>query len=145
MTQNKVLANAVTYAHNETTIVTGVSPQFGPSSGGTLITIQGSGFGTATVTIDGIPCTIASSTSTQITCTTGVRANPPAAGNSFVVNSNGNEARIATRPYAYIDRWSNEATWGGESLPREGDSVYVPKGMTLLVDVSTPVLDTVIV
>ena len=30
-------------------------------------------------------------------------------------------------------------------MPREGDSVYVPVGMTLLVDDSTPILDTVIV
>lgn len=84
-------------------------------------------------------------TTTEIYCTTGVRNGPPASGNSFVVNSDGNVARIATDPFLYMDRWSDTDTWGGEAVPREGDTVYVPKGMTLLVDQSTPILDTVIV
>ena len=44
-----------------------------------------------------------------------------------------------------MDRWTDQETWGGEAIPREGDTVYVPKGMTLLIDDSTAVLDTVIV
>lgn len=44
-----------------------------------------------------------------------------------------------------MDRWSDQATWGGEVPPREGDTVYVPPGMTLLVDQSTPFLNTIIV
>jgi hypothetical protein len=44
-----------------------------------------------------------------------------------------------------MDRWSSSATWGGEVPPREGDTVYVPPGMTLLVDQSTPYLNTIIV
>lgn len=60
--------------------------------------------------------------------------------------SDGNKAIIQSEPYLYLDRWSEQSTWGGEAIPREGDSVYVPKGMTLLVDVaSTPILDSIIV
>lgn len=44
-----------------------------------------------------------------------------------------------------MDRWSSSDTWGGEVPPREGDTVYVPPGMTLLVDQSTPHLNTIIV
>jgi hypothetical protein len=37
-------------------------------------------------------------------------------------------------------------TWGGEFAPIEGDMVYVPKGLNLLVDVdSTPILSAVVV
>ena len=138
----------MTYSHASTAVVSSISPAFGPSVGGEMIVIQGSGFGTGstvTVTIDGIACVLANQSNTEIYCTTGRRATPPAAGNSFVVETNGNIAKIATKPYLYIDRWSNTATWGDEAVPREGDTVYVPKGMTLLVDQSTPILYTVIV
>ena len=63
----------------------------------------------------------------------------------MLVMSDGSYVKIATDIFLYIDRWSEERTWGGEAVPREGDSVYVPKGMTLLVDESTPVLYTVLV
>lgn len=60
--------------------------------------------------------------------------------------SDGSPAKVNTEPYFYGDRWSEQATWGGEALPREGDTVYVPKGMTLVVDVdSTPILESILV
>lgn len=52
---------------------------------------------------------------------------------------------LATKAFLYVDKWSDEETWGGEAPPREGDTVYVEKGKTLLVDISPPVLYTVIV
>jgi len=42
-------------------------------------------------------------------------------------------------------RWSDYRTWGTDLPPVEGDLVYVPKGMTLYVDQSTPRLDGIIV
>lgn len=75
----------------------------------------------------------------------GRRSSPPEEGNSFVVISDGNPAKIQSDKFLYMDRWSEQSTWGGEAIPREGDSVYVPVGMTLLVDMSTPLLDTIIV
>jgi len=47
--------------------------------------------------------------------------------------------------YLYIDRWSSPLTWGGESPPGAGMMVSIPKGKNILMDVSTPVLSTVIV
>ena len=38
----------------------------------------------------------------------------------------------------FADRWSESATWGNDFLPVEGESVFVPKGQTLLVDISPP-------
>lgn len=113
-TQNKVLTGAVTYSHAGTSVVSSVSPKFAASVGGDVIHIVGTGFGTTvTVTIDGIDCPLVNKTSTEIYCTTGRRASPPTDGNSFIVNSDGNIAKIATTPFLYIDRWSNENTWGG--------------------------------
>lgn len=42
-------------------------------------------------------------------------------------------------------RWSDIRTWGTDLPPVEGDLVYVPKGMSLYVDQSTPRLDGIIV
>lgn len=47
--------------------------------------------------------------------------------------------------FCYADFWSHPNTWGGETSPRTGENVYVPKGMVLVVDESTPVLENVIV
>ena len=52
---------------------------------------------------------------------------------------------MAVPQFQYIDRWSDEETWGGDAPPREDDTVFVPKGMSLLVDESTPELNVVIV
>lgn len=111
---NKLLQNALTYSHTATSVVNTIVPAFGPSIGGTVIHITGSGFGTTvTVVIDGVNCPVVNKTSTEIYCTTGVRSSPPSTGNSFVVNSDGNVAKIATNPYLYVDRWSSTNTWGG--------------------------------
>lgn len=42
-------------------------------------------------------------------------------------------------------RWSDIRTWGTDLPPVEGDLVYVPKGMALFVDQSTPVLEGIVV
>lgn len=97
MTGNKNLASKVTYVHAATSVVDNITPAFAPSVGGTAIHIEGSGFGTSVqVTIDGIACAVTSQTANEIFCTTGRRASPPSGGNTFVVNSDGNFAKIAT-------------------------------------------------
>lgn len=48
--------------------------------------------------------------------------------------------------YRYVNRWSDPTTWGEEFLPAEGESVWIPAGLNVLVDVdSTPILNAVIV
>lgn len=48
--------------------------------------------------------------------------------------------------FKYVTYWSDEDTWGGEFAPVDGETVYVPKGLHLLVDVDfTPVLNLVLV
>ena len=45
----------------------------------------------------------------------------------------------------YVMRWSDIRTWSTDLPPVEGDLVYVPKGMTLYVDQSTPQLEGIVV
>ena len=48
--------------------------------------------------------------------------------------------------YTYANYWSGSKTWGGEFAPLYGESVYIPSGLNLLVDVDTvPMLKAVIV
>jgi hypothetical protein len=42
--------------------------------------------------------------------------------------------------YRYVDLWSRKTTWGGFDPPIEGDSVVLPKGATVLLDISPPLL-----
>jgi hypothetical protein len=45
-----------------------------------------------------------------------------------------------------VNAWSDDTTWGGEFAPIEGETIYIPPGLNLLVDVDrTDVLNAVIV
>jgi len=53
---------------------------------------------------------------------------------------------MQTNSYKYANYWSDLDTWSGEYLPTTGDSVSIPVGQTLIVDVArTPILKAVIV
>ncbi len=92
-----VTGATISYRADKTSTITQVSPQFGPSIGGTTLTITGKNFGSVvTVTIDGVSCVVSANTATSITCLTGKRASPPASGNSFSVVSDGNPVIIAS-------------------------------------------------
>jgi len=41
----------------------------------------------------------------------------------------------------YVLRWSNPKSWGVDLPPVDGDLVFLPQGMTLLVDENTPKLE----
>lgn len=47
--------------------------------------------------------------------------------------------------FEYIDIWSSPFTWGGGPLPEKGDFVVIPAGMTLLLDIDTPVLSFLLI
>ena len=42
--------------------------------------------------------------------------------------------------FTYGYRWSEDATWGEDGQPEELESVWVPKGLTLIVDIPNPPL-----
>lgn len=139
------LDNKVVYKAGATPLVSALNPVRGTTAGGTTLTITGSGFGTTqsavTVEVDNVPCAVSAVSDTQIVCTTGKRevfVKP-----KLVVSIAGQHAENQGNSYLYIDLWSSSLTWGGESPPREGDTVAIPQGQNILLDVSTPVLNLV--
>jgi len=52
---------------------------------------------------------------------------------------------ITQAKFRYVLRWSDHRTWGTDLPPVDDDLVHVPKGMHLLVDQSTPILEGIIV
>ena len=91
-----LLTLAVIYQEEKTSTVTSISPSFGPSVGGTVITITGTNFdpnpASVSVVIDGFTCVISTATATQIVCTTGMRSSPPSGANTFELTSWGSKA-----------------------------------------------------
>ena len=134
----------VEYREDKTPILTSLDPKMGTTGGGTSITFTGKNLtSTSEIIIDDIPCNLGASTSTTSVCTTVIR--PNFTEPSLKIRTADGYAVIGDNKYLYIERWSEDATWGGEAPPREGESVYVPKGQSLLVDVSTPILQAVVV
>lgn len=146
--QTTAFTQNVNYESSLTPLVTNISPRYASPVGGTDITITGSGFGTdasaVTVVIDGVTCSVQGVTDTSIVCTTGARGANPSSF-SFVVSVGGNVASLDTDTFLYAYRWSDTLTWGGDFAPIDGDTVYVPKGMVLLVDQTTPNLYLILV
>jgi hypothetical protein len=123
--------------------VTGVSPWYGSALGGTAVTLTGTGFGTAalgaTLSLNGVPCDITSVADTAVACTT--RARDAIRAPSIALTLPGRGAAVydgATTSFRYLDRWSELTTWAFNEPPVEGDSVVVPEGQAILVDVSPP-------
>ncbi len=132
----------------DTPTVTKIDPQYGSPAGSTLVTLNGTGFGTDTsaisIIVDGVECVVQTATGTAITCLTGARPSIPSSTN-FSVSVSQNRATLTCAPFTYAYRWSDPDTWGGDIPPIAQDAVYVPKGMVLLVDQSTPNLKSIIV
>jgi len=98
-----------------------------------------------TITIDGVECTDVAKSGNDISCTLGARTGLPEHSLSFIVDGSG-EVTWGTNDFLYVNLWSEEATWGYELEPIEGESVYIPAGLNLLVDIATtPILNLVLV
>mmetsp|Transcript_27798 Transcript_27798/g.24415 ORF Transcript_27798/g.24415 Transcript_27798/m.24415 type:complete len:468 (+) Transcript_27798:561-1964(+) len=155
-----VAGTAVTYQESKTATLQSINPNMGTSQGGETVTFTLSeltGFvsGDVTVEIDGVDCGSVSVNqpggSTEISCTTG-------AAPAIDVRRNSLESRVIIHiedhgyvyvplemTYFYVDRWSDELTWGNISPPREGDSVHIPSGQVILLDVSPPKLNALVI
>jgi len=129
--------NTVDYQGALTTTLTAISPRFGTVVGGTSVTFTGLNFPTDTssytIIIDGIVCPVDAATTTSVTCTTGSR--PGLVETSLEINIDG-QGLVSNNGlvYKYVSVWSSDTTWGGEFAPMDGESIYVPSGLNLLVD-----------
>lgn len=136
------------YSDSLTSYITSITPSRGTTLGGTLLTLSGSGFETTiedvSVIIDDIPCSINSVTDTEITCTTGPRPVYTLPSLEIFISNKGYSSTKG-HVFIYADLWSSTTTWGGEVPPREGESVYIPPGKNIILDIATPILDAILV
>jgi hypothetical protein len=139
----------ITYDGSLTPTLDLITPRMGSVVGGEDVIFTGTGFSDTfadyNIVIDGIVCEATAATITSVTCTTGSR--PGLVVSSLVIEIAGmGRVSIQGKQYIYANAWSSTTTWGGEFPPLEGESIYVPKGLNLLMDIdSTPVLMAIIV
>lgn len=141
------LTNAITYKTTTTPVITAITPSTLSVYGNELVAITGTNlnFGTGKIWVDNIECLVnaAASTATHLECTSQARPTLPQE-NTFSASVANNKA-IIRQELIYVMRWSDIRTWGTDLPPIEGDLVFVPKGMSLYVDQSTPRLDGIVV
>jgi hypothetical protein len=97
-----------------------------------------------TVTVAGVSCSVQSVSITTITCLTGSYAQTTIQAPVLVNVVNGGYA-IGTSQFQYIDLWSSQWTWGGESPPGEGTIVSIDSGKTVYFDTTTPILKALVI
>jgi len=146
------ISQTITYDLSVTSYVQNISPRFGSVEGNTDLTISVTDIATSnpndvTVTIDGVTCAITDVLPTLIRCTTGPRIglylDEPRL--DIIVAGRG-KVDTNEKVYRYVSLWSQTSTWGGQFAPVDGESVAVPKGLNLLVDIDTsPMLNMVLV
>jgi hypothetical protein len=131
--------------------VTRIAPTWGTALGGDVVTVYGAGFpagvpGDVAVAFNGVPCTVTAVNASAVTCITGVRTTIAPPSVSVVVAGAGVAVyNVSTTYFRYLDRWSAVTTWADQEPPVEGDTVIVPAGQAILVDVSPPRLFLVLV
>jgi hypothetical protein len=138
-----------------TTTVSSISPSRGSTAGGTLLTITGAGLSTAhTVTISGVVCTQSAAEQAQTTaaaggamyCTTAAHASELTLATVLIESgASGNAAFATAATYQYVDLWSRRTTWNNNPPPVAGDSVTIPEGHAVMMDISPPKLILIIV
>jgi hypothetical protein len=146
---NETALNTIEYTNTMTTNLAAISPRYGTVTGGTSVTFSGTNFPTSTgvytITLDGIDCPVSAANSTSVTCTTGSRPGLVATKTEILISGQGLIANNGLA-YTYASAWSDDTTWGGLFAPGEGESIYVPAGLNLLVDIDeSPVLNAVFV
>ena len=159
---------AFTYSLTSTPLVTAINPYQGSSLGGTQVTISGVGFSDVahtSVYFSSYPCLVSFVNATAIVCTTTARSTigPSPTGRQVLVTvnaaSSGN-AILAANPalntsplvlvpilpsYRYIDRWSSINTWANNEPPKYNDTVIIPEGQTILMDIPVPLVFVLLV
>jgi hypothetical protein len=141
--------NTVQYRGSLTPNLESISPRYGTVEGGTEITFTGENFDSDitayTITLDGINCPVSAASSKSVTCTSGGRPGFHDTKTEIYIEGQG-LVSMNDLVYTYASAWSADSTWGGEFAPMEGESISIPAGFNLLVDIDrTPLLNIMIV
>jgi hypothetical protein len=127
-----------------------IEPRFGTRLGGEIVTFTGTNFSADkslyTILIDGIACAPTEASATFVKCTTGRRDGLVPSTLSIQISGMGSVS-LDDNEFTYVYKWSDGAdTWGGEFAPVDGETIMIPKGFNLLVDIDTgPKLKAVLV
>ncbi|CAE7614256.1 PKHD1L1, partial [Symbiodinium sp. KB8] len=141
----------VQFALSQTPYVDNISPRNGSARGGDVITITGSGFSQTlehnSVFLNGIPCETISvaGDSTELTCISGPRVSINPITTRVHVAGKGDAVVAPLAQFRYIDLWSDRRTWLNEEPPIDGDTVVVPPGQAVLLDINAPKLFVLLV
>lgn len=147
--ETKTELNTLDYLDQVTPVIDSLSPRYGSVEGGTEITFKGSNLysdpSAYAIIIDGISCAVTVASYDTVKCTTGPRPGLPEPSMVIKEDRIGNVAHNGV-VFTYVSMWSADSTWGGEYAPMHHESIHVPKGLNLMVDVdSTPELMAVLV
>ena len=144
------------FLEDQTGVVTSVSPRYGSSLGGELVTINGTNLATtvddAAVVLNGKECIVQSAAAdgSEITCITTPRGHrnkmqPVSLKVSNAALGMGDAMSKPSVQYRYLDRWSALNTWLDDQPPVHGDFVTIPEDQTILLDESPPQLSVLLV
>ena len=136
------LAAPIMYKTTLTPKITDIVPRFGAVEGNEDIKFVGEDFPASaakedfTIIIDDVPCEVKTVAAKEVVCTTGPRIGKweQEPKLEFSIKNLGNVAKQENF-FRYCSAWSQESTWGNLFLPVDGESVSVPKGLCLLVDI----------
>ncbi|GAX81122.1 hypothetical protein CEUSTIGMA_g8556.t1 [Chlamydomonas eustigma] len=137
-----------TYSPSLTDTITAINTTRGSTAGGTPLLITGTFQGNQSnyqVLLggpnSGASCNISFFNNTSITCITSA---PPTANpaNPFLIcvlnPATGCAYSATSLSYQYVNLWSRRSTWGGGTPPSDGDTVFIPSGSTVVLDISPP-------
>mmetsp|Transcript_20181 Transcript_20181/g.37625 ORF Transcript_20181/g.37625 Transcript_20181/m.37625 type:complete len:2913 (-) Transcript_20181:48-8786(-) len=131
---------SVEYSTAHTPVVSRVSPKYASVLGGTDLNFYGLYLqDVVAVTLDGVNCPIVNHNSTVVSCKTGPKIDFNASG--LAILSKTGLAVTTGVSVLYGDKWSSKTTWNGEVPPKDGETVHIPKGMTIFLDIPTAKLE----
>ncbi|XP_036732330.2 LOW QUALITY PROTEIN: fibrocystin-L [Manis pentadactyla] len=136
------------YTESLTPLIKEISPKRGSTAGGTRLTVRGSGFSeniqNVLVTIAEAKCDVEYSNKTYIICMTNTHTPSGWAPVKVNIRSIG-MTKLDNADFLYIDAWSSNFSWGGDSPPEEGSLVVITKGQIILLDQNTPILKMLLI
>ena len=92
--------------------------------------------GDYSITIDDVDCPVDEVSTTEIKCTTAARLGAWEEDPKLEMTMAGaGKIALQGNVYRYCSLWSEESTWGDLLAPIDGESVAVPSGLCLLVDI----------
>jgi hypothetical protein len=143
------------YKEAKTPKITDVSPTFGPSENPPDLVLTGVNFGTVKSELLIVVCgyavpeaKITALTDSSITIDLPKKSEISASAYTASTltlsrQAYGSVLNASGKAFTYMALWSDLSTWGGEVPPRDGETVHIPKGQSMMLDTSTSKLNLV--